>query len=429
MTGTTTAPKPHSVWRAFAQPAAWTMLFFGFSSGLPFLLVAGTLAFWLKKSGVPLADITVIASAGMAYALKFLWAPLLDHWHLPLFRRLGRRRGWLLFAQLGVIVCLLLMVWSTPADLDVFVPAALGVAIFGATQDIAVDAYRIEIAPLDAQGALVATYSLGYRLGIVVSFALAAPLADHIPWSQVYALMAAAMLIPIAANLLSPEPDVQPSAPRAWRAALEYSVVDPFVDFFRRYGVALAVLTLVFILILKIPEQATIGGIMSPFYLDMGFTQTQIGVITKFYGIGIGILGTFLAGAAIARWGVWRPLLVGIVVCGCSNLGYLILLSRHGDMVAFTAVISMENLTLGFLGPPTVAFLSSLVNREHTATQYSLLSSLVNITGKVLGIFAGTIVTATGYATYFIITTLAIPPALIIGLLLWPRLNKREDHA
>ena len=205
------ARKPHSVWRAFAQPAAWTMLFFGFSSGLPFLLVAGTLAFWLKKSGIALADITVIASAGMAYALKFLWAPLLDHWKLPVFDRLGRRRGWLLFAQLGVVACLLGMVWFTPDHLGPFIAAALGVAFFGATQDIAVDAYRIEIAPLEAQGALVATYSLGYRMGLLLSFAIAASLADHMPWPHVYALMAAAMLIPIVANLVAREPEAPPS--------------------------------------------------------------------------------------------------------------------------------------------------------------------------------------------------------------------------
>ncbi len=423
----TEAAKPHhSVWRAFAHPSAWTMLFFGFSSGLPFLLVAGTLAFWLKKSGIALADITVIASAGMMYALKFLWAPLLDHWKLPLFNRLGRRRGWLLFAQLGVVVCLLMMVWSTPDNLGVFIPATIGVAFFGATQDIAVDAYRIEIAPLEAQGALVATYSLGYRLGLLMSFALAATLADHMPWPRVYLLMAGVMLIPMVANLIAREPEVMLTGPKKWLAALEYSTVDPFVDFFRRYGLAMGGLALLFILIYKIPEQATIGGIMSPFYLDMGFTQTQIGVTTKVYGVIVGIIGTFFGGAAVARWGVWGPLLVAIAACGCSNLGYLMLLGHHGDMTVFAIVILLENSTLGFLGPPTVAFLSSLVNREHTATQYSLLSSLVNVSGKVLGIFAGSIVTATGYANFFIITVLPVVPAALLGVLLWRMFGRRE---
>ena len=165
---------------------------------------------------------------------------------------------------------------------------------------------------------------------------------------------------------------------------------------------------------------------MSPFYLDMGFTQTQIGVTTKVYGVFVGIVGVFLGGAAVARWGVWWPLLVAIVVCGCSNLAYLLLLNHHGDMGVFAIVILAENLTLGFLNPPTVAFLSSLVNREHTATQYSLLSSMVNVTGKVLGVFAGSIVTAYGYADFFLVTVIPVLPATLIGVALWRRFNERH---
>ena len=405
------------------------MLFFGFSSGLPFLLVAGTLAFWLRKSGIALSEITVIASAGMMYVLKFAWAPLLDHWKLPVFDRLGRRRGWLLFAQLGVVIALLTMAAATPENLPIFIVATLAAAFFGATTDIAVDAYRIEIASLETQGALVATYSLGYRCGLLAAGALALIMADHMPWREVYAVMAAAMLIPIVANLIAREPDVTVRAPASWTEAMRVSIIEPFTDFFRRYGVALALITLAFVLIFKIPEQATIGGIMSPFYLDMGFTQTQIGAVTKIYGVAVGILGTFLGGAAVARWGIWSPLLAAIVICGSCNLAYLILPSHQGDVVALTAVISAENLTLGFLGPPTVVFLSSLVHREHTATQYSLLTSLVNVTGKVLGVFAGTIVTATGYSTYFVITTLAIPPAVVLYFIVRFRMNRRAAIA
>jgi len=397
------------------------MLLFGFSSGLPFLLVAGTLAYWLKENGIVLKDITMIASAGMTYALKFLWAPLLDHWRLPGFSRLGRRRGWLLFAQLGVVAGLLAMAFLTPAKLMPFVAATLLVAFFGATQDIAVDAYRIEIAPVDAQGALVATYSLGYRIALILAGALALILADHIAWSWVYLVMAIAMGIPIAATLSAREPEVRLVAARGWRAAMRESVVDPFADFFRRYGWHIAGVTLLFILLFKIPEQATIGGVMSPFYRDMGFSKTEIGSITKIYGIWIGIVGVFLGGAAVARWGAWRSLGVTVVLCGCSNLLYLALIAHPGNLLVLTMVISGENLTLGMLGPPTVAFLSSLVNREHTATQYALLSSMVNLPGKLLGFFAGGIATATGYGEYFVITVLSIIPATLLFFYLWPR--------
>ncbi|HTH68971.1 MAG TPA: MFS transporter [Rhodanobacter sp.] len=402
------------------------MFLFGFSSGLPFLLVAGTLAYWLKENGIVLKDITMIASAGMAYALKFLWAPLLDHWRIPGFARLGQRRGWLLFAQLGVVVGLLAMALLTPVQLVPFVVATLLVALFGATQDIAVDAYRIEIAPIEAQGALVATYSLGYRIGLLLAGAVALILADHAPWRAVYALMAAAMAIPLAATLMAREPDVLRRRPARWRDAMREGVIDPFADFFRRYGWALAGVTLLFLLLFKMPEQATIGGIMSPFYRDMGFSKTEIGAITKIYGIWIGIVGVFIGGAAVARWGAWRPLGVTIVLCGCSNLLYLVLIAHPGNLVALTLVISGENLTLGMLGPPTVAFLSSLVNRQHTATQYALLSSLVNLPGKLLGFFAGGIAMTTGYGGYFVITVLAVLPAMMIFAYLWPRFRGIE---
>jgi PAT family beta-lactamase induction signal transducer AmpG len=403
------------------------MLFFGFASGLPFLLVAGTLAYWLKENGIELKNITMIASAGMLYALKFLWAPLLDHWQIPGFAHLGLRRGWLLFAQIGVIAGLVAMAALTPARLVPFVCATLAVALFAATLDIAVDAYRIEIAPLEAQGALVATYSLGYRIGLILSGALALILADHVAWSWVYLALATAMLLPIVANLLAPEPQVERARPTRWSDAMRRSIVEPFADFFRRYGWHLALVTLLFILLFKIPEQATIGGIMSPFYRDMGFSKTEIGTITKIYGIWIGIVGVFVGGAAVARWGIWRTFGVAIVLCGSSNLFYLWLIARPGNLLVLTAVISCENLTLGFLGPPTVAFLSSLVNRQHTATQYALLSSLVNLPGKILGFFAGGIVTATGYGMYFIITVLAVAPAAILFVYLSPRFRAIEQ--
>lgn len=402
------------------------MFLFGFSSGLPFLLVAGTLAYWLKENGIELKEITMIASAGMLYAFKFIWAPLLDHWQLPLFHRLGQRRGWLLFAQLIVACGLLAMAMLTPGRLLPFIAATLLVAFFGATQDIAVDAYRIEIAPVDAQGALVATYSLGYRIGLLAAGALALILADHVSWSWVYMAMAAGMGLPIIATLVAREPDVVRHAPPSWEAAMREAVIDPFTDFFQRYGWHLAGMTLLFILLFKIPEQATIGGVMSPFYRDMGFSKTEIGTITKIYGIWIGIAGVFIGGAAVARWGAWRTLGATIVLCGASNLLYLLVIAHPGNLLVLTLVISGENLTLGILGPPTVAFLSSLVNRQHTATQYALLSSLLNLPGKLLGFFAGGIATSTGYGMYFVITVIAVLPATALFLYLWPHYRAAE---
>jgi PAT family beta-lactamase induction signal transducer AmpG len=311
--------------------------------------------------------------------------------------------------------------------LGVFVAVTLLVAFAGATQDIAVDAYRIEIAPPAAQGALVATYSLGYRIALIVTGMVALILADHVSWANVYQLMAVLMLVPIVVTLISREPDVLRTKPASWSQWMRESVAEPFADFFRRYGWQTAALTLLFILLFKIPEQALVGGIMSPFYIDMGFTKTEIGAITKLYGVWIGIVGVFLGGIAIARWGVRKPLIASIVLCASCNLLYVWLTGHHGDIAALTLVISAENLTLGFLGTAAVAFLSTLVNRQHTATQYALLSSMVNLPGKVLGVFAGGIVEATGYGTYFIIATLAVLPATALFLYLWPRFREADS--
>ena len=262
---------------------------------------------------------------------------------------------------------------------------------------------------------------------LLIAGAVALILADHMQWRIVYALMALTMAVPVAATLAAREPEELLRIRSArWRDAMREGVIDPFVDFFRRYGWLLAAVTLVFLLLFKMPEQATIGGIMSPFYRDMGFSKTEIGTVTKIYGIWIGIVGVFIGGAAVTRWGAWRPLGVTIVLCGCSNLLYLFLIAHPGNLLVLTLVISGENLTLGMLGPPTVAFLSSLVNREHTATQYALLSSLVNLPGKVLGFFAGGIAMTTGYGGYFVITVLAVLPAMMIFAYLWPRFRSIE---
>ena len=424
------AAKP-TVWQAFLQPSAWTMFFFGFASGLPFLLVAGTLAYWLKEDGIRLKDITMIASAGMMYSFKFLWAPLVDRLRLPLLGRLGQRRSWLLLSQVLVMVGLLAMASITPGRLEPFIWLTLLVAFAGATLDIAVDAYRIEIAPVEAQGALVATYSLGYRIALIVTGALALVLADHAIWPNVYRVMAACMLVPVVTNLLAREPQVLRVRLQTWRENMREGVVEPFADFFHRFGNRIGLMVLVFILLFKISDQALVGGIIGPFYLDQGFSKTEIAAISKVYGIWVGIAGAFLGGIAVVRWGVKYALLVGIVLGAVSNLLYLWLIGANGDLTMLTIVISGENLAQGFLGTTAVAYLSALVNQRYTATQYALLSSLVTLPGKVLGFYSGRIVEAVGYAPYFWVTAVAIVPAIALFFWLMPRVRlagELEEH-
>lgn len=419
--------KRPSAWKAFAEPSAWTLFFFGFASGLPFLLVAGTLAYWLRESKIELKDITMIASAGLAYSFKFAWAPLVDRLRLPLLGRLGQRRSWLLLTQLMVTLGLLAMAGTTPAQLGPFVALTLVVAFSGATLDIAVDAYRIEIAPPSAQGALVATYSLGYRIALIVTGAVALMLADHVAWPDVYRLMAAFLLIPVLATVRAREPEVVRVRTESWLASMREGVVEPFADFFRRFGAGLGLLVLVFILLFKISDQALIGGIMGPFYLDQGFTKTEIAAVSKVYGIWVGIAGAFLGGLAVARWGVNWSLFVAMILGAVSNLLYLWLIGGDGNVTMLTAVISGENLAGGFLGTAAVAYLSALVNKRYTATQYALFSSLITLPGKILGFYSGRIVEAVGYAPYFWITTLAIVPAVGIFFWLKPRMAALEE--
>ncbi|MBD9471146.1 MFS transporter [Pseudoxanthomonas sp. PXM01] len=427
-TSASAKPGKPSVWRAFAQPSAWTMFFFGFASGMPFLLVAGTLAYWLTENGLELKNITLIASAGMTYTLKFLWAPLVDRWRLPLLGRLGQRRGWLLLALAVVIAGLLLMAHLTPGKLAPFIWVTLLTAFAGATLDIAVDAYRIEIAPQESQGALLATYSLGYRIALIITGMLALVLADHVPWPQVYVAMAFFMLIPVVAVLIASEPDVVRVRMTTWAQGLQEGVVEPFLDFFRRFGAALALALLAFILLAKISDQSLGGGIMAPFYLGQGFTKTEIATVTKFYGIWVGLGGVFLAGIAIARWGVKWPLLAGIVLGAISNLLYVWLIGADGDLWKLTMVISGENLAQGFQGTTLVAFLSALVNQRFTATQYALFSSLVMLPGKLLSAISGGIVEQTGYGVYFWITALVAVPAVVLFFWLAPRIRFGGGH-
>jgi len=287
---------------AFAQPAALTLFFFGFSSGLPFLLIGYTLSGWLKLDHVSLDDIGLISYIGLTYSLKFLWSPAVDRIRLPLLRRLGQRRSWLLLAQCTLAMALLGMAQVTPhAQLSLFL-LITGVAAFaGATQDTVIDAYRIEIAPPEMQGALASTYIFGYRVALIASGAGALVLAQYAGWSEAYRIMAALLLVPIATTLLAREPAERRARAANWRAALDDGVIGPFRQFFERFGANLALLLLAFILLFKISDQM-LGPVALPFYLDAGFKLVQVAEVSKLYGVIVGLVGGFrrwCSGAAL----------------------------------------------------------------------------------------------------------------------------------
>jgi PAT family beta-lactamase induction signal transducer AmpG len=306
-----------------------------------------------------------------------------------------------------------------PAQLGGFVALAALAAFAGATQDTMVDAYRIEIAPQEAQAALAATYTLGYRFGLILSGAGALYIAALGTWRIAYFAMAASMLVPLVTALVAREPVLERALDRP---GLGEAFVEPFVDFFRRYGALVGVVLLVFVGLFKLPDQM-LGVIAGPFYIDSGYTKEQIATVSKLYGVWIGIGGAFLGGIAVSALGMRRSIVIGAVAMGGSHLLYLLMATHPGASWAFLAAISGDNGSLGFAGVVLVAFLSGLTSREFTATQYALLVSFANLPGKLVGGVSGFVVEATSYSTFFILSTLSVAPTLLV----WWWLVRRAD--
>lgn len=401
--------------RAFATPSALTLLLLGFGSGLPFLLVGGTLSTWLRDTGVALSAIGLVSYASFFYVLKFLWAPLIDRYPLPF---LGRRKGWLAISQIILIGALISMALIGPSSsLIVFVALAGLVAFAGATQDIVVDAYRIEIAPVKSQAALAAAYILGYRIALILSGAIALYLAELVSWTTAYLVMAACMLLPLIAGLLSKEPNAG-DALIIREIHLRDAFLKPFQEFFTRNGVLLALALLAFVGLFKLPDQM-IGVLAGPFYLDSGYTKADIATVSKLYGVWIGIAGAFLGGICVAAFNIKPMLVVAAIAVAVSNLAYLLMAVHPAETWAFLATISADNLSQGFAGVVLVAFMSGLTDRNFTATQYALLASLANLPGKFIGGVSGYIVEATSYQTFFILSTFSVVPTLLLLAWLW----------
>ncbi len=404
---------------AFGTPSAGSLCLLGFGSGLPFLLIGYTLSIWLREYGMTLSAIGLLSYVTFFYVFKFLWAPLLDRWTAPVLGRLGRRRGWLAWSIIVLMTAFAGMALTGPGQLAVFVSLAALAGFSGATQDTMVDAYRIEIAPPDAQAALAATYTLGYRFGLILSGAGALYIAAFSNWRITYLCMAAAMVVPLMTVLLVREPEqIQVREQLDFGAAF----VEPFADFFRRHGPLMAVLILVFIGLFKLPDQM-LGVIAGPFYIDSGYSKEQIATVSKLYGIWIGIAGAFLGGVSVAALGLRRSLLIGALGLALSNLLYLLMALNPGATWAFVAAISGDNSTLGFAGVVLIAYLSSLTSLEFTATQYALLVSLSNLPGKLVGGMSGVLVEHWGYARFFIFSSLFIVPTLALLTLLWQHVN------
>lgn len=404
-------------WHAYRHPRVLTLLLFGFSAGLPFLLVFSTLSAWLTDDGVDKATIGYFSWVGILFSVKVIWSPVVDQLRLPFLQRwLGQRRSWLLLAQAGIALALFFMSLMGPAGhLERFAWLALAVAFCSATQDICVDAYRIESAPEALQGPLAAAYILGYRVALLVAGAGAFYIADFYTWTIAYQAMAACMLVGIVTTLLISEPVIPEREsfakhPGHW---LKHAIFAPFVEFFQRFGLHALVL-LIFISVYRISD-ITMGVMANPFYLDMGFSKSEIASVAKVFGFFMTIAGSILGGLLVVRLGQLRCLLIGAVLVASTNLLFAKMAMGGANLAWLAVVISADNLSAGFANVAFIAYLSSLVSREFTATQYALFSSLMTLPGKFIGGFSGEVVVAMGYPFFFVYAAvLGIPAILFI---------------
>ena len=402
------------------------MLFLGFSAGLPLLLVLGTLSFWLREAGIDRSTIGYLTWIGLIYAGKWLWAPLVDRLPIPfLGRLLGRRRSWLIFAQTIIVLGLLGMASLDPkVAITPVVWCALLVAFGSATQDIALDAFRIESADSDRQAALAATYQTGYRLALIWSGAGVLWLAARVEtgagydagaWQFAYVVMACSISVGLITTLLSKEPArIELAKARNATAWLQQTLIEPFAEFITRYGWhAIAILGL--IAIYRISD-IVMGIMANPFYVDMGYTKDEVAAVSKVFGVIMTLLGAFIGGVLALRFGVMRILFLGAVLSAVSNLLFAWLATQGHDLTGLVWVISADNLSSGIATAAFIAFLSSLTNIQYSATQYALFSSMMLLAPKWLAGFSGVFVDAFGYPIFFISTAIIGVPVL---LLIW----------
>jgi len=404
------------------------MFFLGFSAGLPLLLVLGTLGFWLREAGIDRSTIGYLSWVALFYAGKWLWAPLVDRVPiLFLTKRLGRRRSWLLVAQAIIIFGLIGMATTDPKqNLEPIVWFALLVAFGSATQDIALDAFRIESAKAQYQAALAASYQTGYRLAMIWAGAGALWLAARAEittgiylaeaWQFAYLCMALSISVGVVTTLLSPEPQAV-LLPKARSAGqwLQQTLIEPFADFISRYRWQ-AFLILGLIAIYRISD-VVMGIMANPFYVDMGYTKDEVAAVTKVFGVIMTLVGAFLGGLLTMRFGVMRVLLLGGILSAASNLLFAWLSTRGHDLNGLVWVISADNLSSGIASAAFIAYLSSLTNVQYSATQYALFSSMMLLLPKWLAGFSGVYVDTFGYEHFFIATALIGIPVLILIML------------
>ncbi|MBA3582867.1 MAG: MFS transporter [Gammaproteobacteria bacterium] len=421
----------------YSDPKVIALALLGFTAGLPYMLIFGTLNTWMRELDISRSAIGYFSWAGIFFSVKFFWSPVVDRIAIPwLSQRIGLRRSWMLLGQIGIACGLVGMSLTDPkTSLAVMAAFTVWVAFSSATHDIALDAFRIQTASTEKQGALAAAYIAGYRIAILTSFTGALILAEWLPWSVTYMCMAALMITGIITTLyLIEEPIVNlqkdpleiqtdreliaqshNSIRRAWAHWLS-CLIGAFSDFFRRNGLKVGVVLLCLVACYRISD-IVMANMASVLYVDLGFTKAQFGSISGGYGLIMTLSGAALGGLLVAMGELRRLLLIGAVFVALTNLGFAYLSTQGANIWLLTGVITLDNFTGGFATSLFVAYLSSLTSSAYTTTQYALFSSLMTLPGKILSGFSGRLVDAFGYVNFFSYATLLGLPAVL--LLLW----------
>ncbi|RTQ86989.1 MULTISPECIES: AmpG family muropeptide MFS transporter [Stenotrophomonas] len=451
----TEAAKPRRPWQQvvsnLSQRKVLAMLLLGFSSGLPIYLVGNTLGFWMRKEGIELSTIGFLSWVGLAYTMKFLWAPIVDKTDVPLFGRFGRRRGWMLLSQLVVVVGLVGMALVQPKGgqiqflgiawqhIVVFGVMAVIVAFASATQDIVIDAWRIESADNSEQlGLLTSSSALGYRTALLVTDALILIIAARVGWQVSYEIMAVLMALGVVAVVMAREPArevaaVQAQATSLWTPrGLFDAVAGPFIAFVREHRSG-AILILVAISVYRMAD-FVMGPMANPFYVDLGLDEDTVGAVRGSVGLVATFIGIAVAGLVSVRWGVLAALMVGAVLGPASNLAFAWLAYSGPDTTHFAVAMAIDNFASGFAGTALIAYMSSLTSIGYTATQYALLSSFYAMPGKALkGLSGWSVQTLAqgrtlleGYALFFVGTALVAIPVVILCALLILQQRRRQ---
>ena len=407
------------------------MMLLGFASGLPYMLVFSTLSAWLRDVGISLTDIGFFAWLVLTYSLKFLWAPLVDRYSIPFFGHLGKRKGWILFCQIMIIVALFGMSTIDPiSNLKILAIFAFLAAFFGSIQDIAIDAMRIEMAEAKEQGNLAASYQFGYRVAILVATSAALIFADQLNWSFVYQLMSLLMLVGMLGVLISYEPENNEIA----IVRMDEALIQSFQDFFSRFGVWTASLILLLISTYRLTD-IVMGPMAMPFYLDMGFSKTEIGALVKTVALATSILGFFVGGYLIKRFNLSTSLLIGGVGVLVTNLFFALVATLEADISLLSLIVGLDSFAAGLVGTINIAFLTSLVSKKYTAVQYAMLTSFMMLPGKFFSGFSGMLADyyvsisslQMGWAFFFFTTSAMSIPAVIL-IFIYKRTHQ-DQHA